>query len=267
MADETQTIEQVETPAQVETPITPAVEAEAAGAVPEVKTEPAQRAHDTVPIHRFNEVYRKTKDLEREIQDLKTRQAEPVAQPVKPLSAEDFDSVEDFNRAWVRQEADARYNERARQDQQAQHDRELDNRINEAGKNARKNGQEAATKYPDYYDALDRSRDSGIQFSQDVSLAIAESKASGDLMYYLATHTEDAEHLMRLSPDKALTEVGRLESKIKSGVVSKPVQKTTSAPAPVDTVGAVRAKDVDPYSSNASMEDFISKTRPLPKPH
>ena len=269
MADENLTIvEATPQQAQVETPITPAVEAEAAGTVPEVKTEPAQRAQDqTVPRHRFNEVYRKTKDLERELQDLKARQSEPVNKPQKPLSADDFDNVEDFNRAWVRQEADKRYDERMLQDKAERQSRDLDARFDAASKNARQNGQEAAIKYPDYFDALEASRDNGILFNQDVSLAIAESKISGDLMYHLATNQADAEHLMRLSPDKALTEVGRLESKLKNGVVSKPVIKTTSAPAPVETVGAVRAKDVDPYSANASMEDFISRTRPLPKPH
>jgi hypothetical protein len=85
--------------------------------------------------------------------------------------------------------------------------------------------EKAQTKYPDFLEVVGATDvlvpDAVLQF-------ITESDYGADITYHMANHPDFTDKIRKLSPVKALAEIGKLES-----TFEKPVQVTPAPPAPV----------------------------------
>lgn len=219
------------TPTTTETPAVPVA----------VETKPAleQPEQKTVPIHRFNEVYRQRKELERENEALRRAQAPAVPETPPTISEpkmKDFGDENDpaavkrFNEAWVDHRAELKLVQYKQEQERDRLNQTAEQRRREAGANLQQKLLEASTKNPDIYDAVSTFDRYG--FHNEFSTVVAESAKSTELIAYLAENTGEALRLRNMPLSRSLHELGRIEGNLQTGKGS-PVKPTQAAPPPV----------------------------------
>lgn len=221
-------------------PVTEPVKAPETVTEPTPKAEPAGKPEiDSIPRHRFNEVYRQKKELERQLAEATKPKETPIQAPSPPKLEDYGDDVAAFNRAFVQHEAQGIAkreidNYKKAQDTERQ-TASLNQRRDAAAANWAVKSLDASTRNPDFHQALELAEMSGIAFPPQISLLIAESEKAGDLAYYLAKNHEVSNRLLSLPYDKAILELGRIDSTLSPGN-GKPAPKITKAPAPPEPV-------------------------------
>lgn len=98
----------------------------------------------------------------------------------------------------------------------------------------------ATAEMPDFEDVL---ASSDVPMTPPMQQAIMESDVGPKLAYYLANNPEEAEKIATMSPVGAIRALGRIEERLST---TKPVIKTTNAPAPITPVGTRAAVAKDP---------------------
>jgi len=91
----------------------------------------------------------------------------------------------------------------------------------------------AVEKYPDYVERLTAFDAEGYQVAQDVVEAIALQPDSADLLYYIASHPEEAAQLAPGfgTPSHRLFTLLRMQQRVQVAPAAAPA-KVTAAPAP-----------------------------------
>lgn len=98
---------------------------------------------------------------------------------------------------------------------------------------------------------FDRDEFEQLPLTPVIAQALIDSDAAPKLMAYMAANPEEVERIATLSPARQAAELGKLEIKVSSAPV-----KTTSAPSPINPVGAGKGRTAsDPASM--SMDEYI----------
>lgn len=211
---------------------TPEVAAEAAA--PELEATAAPETEQTSPEEKPAEAAKTFsqeevdaligKRLAREQRKWERQQAQQQApKPVvaEPPAREQYASDEAYVEALAAQKAEALIAQREAQRQQAQmlesyHERE----------------EEARGKYDDFEQVAYNPR---VPITEVMAQTIQASDIGPEVAYYLGTNIKEADRIARLPPILQAKEIGKIEVKLSS---APPVQRTTSAPAPISPVTA-----------------------------
>ena len=241
---------------EVVTPVapgdTPAIETPAAAPVAPVAPEkpdgePARQDSPKVPLSRLQEETRKRRDAERELEWMKRQQPQPTpSQPQDPSPPkwEDYErqgkSAEQFNMDVVSHIAEHKarqlFDDERKRVQDSQNHNAFEDRKRGAASNFEQKSLEARSRFTDFDSSIQAMDDAGIRFPDTVALLIAESDQAADLAYHLAKNPEEAFKLSSMPVEKAIFQLGRIESTLSKGNGS-PV-KTTNTPAPVIPVAS-----------------------------
>jgi hypothetical protein len=208
---------------------------------------------------------RRARELEEELSSFKAKA--PQAQPREDAEPKpsDFKDAVEYTNALVDWKVKQKLNER---EQQQQQQREADER------NARiqtwNERQEAAKAEIDDYEDVVGAADVPIRpYLQE---AIVESEIGPRLAYHFAKNPAELERLNKLSPDSALRELGKLETKFeKSSASSEPTpveitKRATSppvsrAPAPIEPIRSVSASQVSKDPAMLSFDDYRAQRK------
>jgi hypothetical protein len=202
----------------------------------------------TVPITRFNEVYGKGKQAEREAaqarreadywrneaqrqgQTPESTAIQPQGQPIGEPQSEQFDDYNDYVKALTRwnldqDKAKSRAEEEQRQAQQrnAQFQKKLN---------------EGAAKHEDFIDTV---YNDSLPITTAMVDALAECEHAADIAYHLGKNPQEAGRIAALTPIGAAREIGKLEmqfstpapaqrSKTKAGASTSPVGSGEAPP-------------------------------------
>jgi hypothetical protein len=148
-------------------------------------------------------------------------QAQKAAAPPSDLSADQFNTYEDYAEALAERKAEellAR-RETARQQQallENYHDRE----------------ESARDKYDDFEQVAYNPK---LPITDVMAETIQSSDVGPELAYYLGSNPKEADRISRMTPFMQAKEIGKIEGKLSD---NPPVKRTTSAPAPISPVTA-----------------------------
>lgn len=217
----------------------PAESAEPAPAAAETSVTPPEAPKEpTIPKSRFDEVYRRWRDTERELMAFK--QPKEPEKPVNAPKLSDFEFDEakyqaalvEYTKSEARREAlEVIKAEKQRGEEQ------------ERMRSFKQRETDFITKTPDY--AAKVYDPANTFFTEDVARLIAESEDGPAVAYHLANNPEKAWQIANLPPTAAAREIGRIEA----GLAKKPEapKPLTQAPPPPPTIEAVEpAVEKDP---------------------
>lgn len=113
----------------------------------------------------------------------------------------------------------------------------------------------------DFEDVISEVDD--VPLSLGVSEAITSSENGPELMYELAKNKKELMRINALSPILAAREIGKIEARL-AKTESKPIPKTTKAPAPISPVGnkgsaTIKKSIYDPNLSQADYERLMAE--------
>lgn len=250
MSDEIQDINP--NPSEVETPAPAEEIAESAPA--ESGDSPAEQEKE-----RQNGVQKRINELTRQREEERRRaeywaqvaqERAAAQQPQTPnittntqLSVDNFNTYEEFMQALAQQEA-MKIVERQRQiEAQQVKQQEL------AVQRQRFQSQqaEAIAKYADFEEVVNNP---SIPVTPAMVDGIMDSDMSGDVMYYLGKHPDEARKMAGMTPTAVLREIGKIEAKL----TIKPPTKLPGAPPPPSTIGNKQNAGIDP--EKLSMEEY-----------
>ncbi len=145
---------------------------------------------------------------ERELEELRKGKSGPASEKdSKEPKAEDFKTVGEYAEALAEYKVEKKFAERDAQ------------RAKEAQETAMKQAQEAhfkrveatAKEIPDYAEVIEAS---DIDLPPHMAVYVAESPLGPKLGYHFAKHPEDFDRISKLSPIRAIAELGKLEDRI-----------------------------------------------------
>lgn len=244
-------VEQSETNEQVSTPETVENEAKAAEEVTEQPEKTFTQAElDEILQKRLSKQERKfererIRAEEREKAKTELQQSE---QPINKPKLEDYDTYEAYYEEladWKAEQKFKQIQERESQAKQQESQRTEQERIRSLIADVTAVGER---KYDDYEDALVADKNT---YSEIAINAALESDVGADILYYLATHQDEAAKISKLSPYAQAKEIGRLEVQL----TTKPAKKQSDAPAPIKPVGSAKATSLT-YSPDMSDADY-----------
>ena len=164
----------------------------------------------------------------------------PVEQPApKAPKMEDYATVEAYIEAVTDFKASALINQKEAERSQVSQQREAQNHQAKLAEGYSKQADEARRVYDDFDDITDNP---DIIISDSMAQAILRSNNGADIAYYLGKNPAEADRLLNLDPYSVAIEIGKISAKI-----VRPSPKTTSsAPAPIEPVGARATPTADP---------------------
>ncbi len=152
---------------------------------------------------------------ERELAELRSGKSGPAAaEDAKAPKSEDFKTVGEYAEALAEYKVEKKFAER--EAKQAQERQEAAARAAQDGLNKRI----AATvkELPDYAEVI---AESDIDLPPHMAVYVAESPIGPKLGYYLAKHPEDFDRISKLSPVRAMAELGKLEDRLEKPAKAK----------------------------------------------
>jgi hypothetical protein len=225
---------------------------------------PAQPS--SVPMNRFNAVYREKKELERKLQAMERPAQETVQAQEKPSEPkwEDYESkgksVEEFNSDWVDHRVNQGLQAANEKSKQEQEQNSAYERQTKAGLNFQAKAQVARSQFEDFDKTLASADAVGISFPPEINLLIAENEKAGELAYHLAKNHDDAYRIMSLPKDQAIYQLGMISSTLQSGN-GQPSKMTNSKPpiSPLNGGGTVKSE----YSDDMTQDEFNTAFPPI----
>lgn len=183
------------------------------------------------------------------------------AEAKQPTSAvepkrEDFESLEDFNRALARHEAKVEATKVIEADRKVRQEQETKARTTDTDKRiseAWSKGEEDFRKEAKDYDAVVGEFIEGELADLDPTarraiLELGDTGVGQKVLYHLAKNPDEAERIAKLSPTRQVIEIGKLEDKV------TPPKKTSNAPPPVS--GVKGASAIQGYRDNMSDAEY-----------
>lgn len=188
---------------------------------------------------------RRIAELEAEVQKFQKPEEKPKEQ-VEP-KPEEFENAVDYARALAKYETQKALDERDRQQREAEQRAQME-RQNEL---MRERVTLARKDLPDFDEVIEAASSAEFVVPVHVQAAIIDSEFGPYLAYHLAKSPEEQARIFKMTPAKALLELGKIEAKLAKadtkaeGTATKPPVETTRAPAPVGGIkadsGIVRA--------------------------
>jgi hypothetical protein len=194
-----------------------------------------------------------SKRLAREQRKWERQQAQRQADKpstTEPPEREQFESDDAYVQALATRKAEELIAQKEAQRQQAElldayHERE----------------EEARNKYEDFEQVV---YNPALRITDAMAQSIQASEIGPEVAYYLGANPKEADRISRLSPLLQAKEIGKIEVKL---ATSPPVQKTSSAPAPINPVTARSSGNpsydtTDPRSTKAmGVSEWIEAER------
>lgn len=183
-----------------------------------------------------------------EIKPQEPVQEQPTVHPDGKPQVEQFDSYEDFVEALTDWKAD----QREKQKEQATRAKTI------AEQNATRIEQ-ARTTHEDFDEAV--SNLNGIMVPPVTIEAIQESELSAEVFYYLGKNVAEAKKLQGMSIPAQLREIGRIEEKLSTKPVEKETKRVSSAPVPLNPVGASATASPKNLDEITDDEEWLKRER------
>jgi len=207
------------------------------GAAPAVKPIARTYTQEEVDGIAARVAAREGRKRERELEAIARGRVEQpkVETPVDPVAPkrENFEDYESYIRAEARYVADQRFREHvAAQEEAAKAAKEKEERAT-AQKAFDQRMTAAATKYPDFQDALETAQ--GLPITDAMFGAMIRLEEGADLVHYFGTHPAEAHRIAQLHPTVQATEIGKLAAKLPA-TVSQPAS-VSKAPEPIEPIG------------------------------
>jgi hypothetical protein len=151
----------------------------------------------------------------------------------KEPKPEDFKTVGEYTRALTKWEvAQARKAERAESERSTQQQK-----ISEVQQQFAERVAQAAKEIPDYYEVIEQA---DWEVPHHIQAYIVGEERGPQVGYYLSKHREEFDRIAKLSPIRAIAELGKLEDKLKAKAAPTPAGEPTApaatvsrAPAPI----------------------------------
>ena len=180
------------------------------------------------------------KEQRRINRQLAERQA-PAKEPVR----EQFRDDEAFTQAQIEHIAEQRANAKlAERDRLMQAEKQADTFTDMAEK--------AIEKYPDFNDVISNP---ALPINENMVEFITESDMGADVAYFLGKNPGKAVAIAQMSPVKAALALDAIARELSA----KPQPRVSSAPAPINPIGASKAVSKDP--ENMSFDEFSAWRR------
>lgn len=184
--------------------------------------------------------------LERELNRIR---AQPEPKPEEPPKREDFADAEAYIEAktdWKIKEARKSWEADQEKNRQAQEQQRILNQ-------AKARVEEASKHIPDYMEVIDGA---DMEVPPHIAGYMQESEMIAELGYHFAKSPEILEKLSKMSPAKALVEIGKIESKLtpfgqKTENVQAEKQSKTTASEPSQEVVKRAEPPIKPLSSGS----------------
>ncbi len=115
--------------------------------------------------------------------------------------------------------------------------------------------QRGEDKYDDFETVV-----SSLSYTPKMQQAIIESDTGEDIAYFLGQNPAEAQRIASLSGTAQIKEIGRLEDKLKAGIVTKP-KTAAPEPPPIISPGATVNDDKTYMDDSTSTEARIAESR------
>lgn len=174
--------------------------------------------------------------------------------PKEPKAA-DFETVGEYAEALAEYKVEKKFAER--EAKQAQERQEAAARAAQDALNKRI--AETVKDIPDYAEVINES---DLDLPPHMAVYIAESPLGPKIGYHLAKNSEDFDRIAKLSPIRAIAELGKLETKLEKGTEAAPakdapaVASTSRAPAPITPLDASAKAVVQKDPSKMSLQEL-----------
>lgn len=213
---------------------------------PVVDKEPAKPAVPVGVQKRIDQITRQKHDAERRVEELEQRLNTTSQQQIAPAGKpklEDFDyddakyidALTDWkvgNALDTRQKQDTERQQQQTARQTAQNFESKREQVIAEGIAAYEDFEEKTLNNPN------------LVITQDMANVLTESELGRDVFYYLGNNAEESRRIAGLTPMNQARELGMIEA----GLKMKPKKKVTSAPEPIQAVGArgATSANIDP---------------------
>lgn len=184
-------------------------------------------------------------DLKRELEEIKAK-SRPAAEPAKEPVASDFATVAEYAEALATFKVDQKWQQKEAEQAQHRADEEKATATREYGERLAR----TRLKFDDF-DKVVRTLEKE-EVSMQLIEYLQEAEHGPELLYNLAKQPDELARLKKLSPRKAIAELGKLELKLEKPAATPtppaktPVASVSQAPAPIaplDGKSAVVEKD------------------------
>lgn len=223
---------------------------------------------------RVQQLLRERHELRQRIAAMERPPQTQVAKVEKPKLPvlDDYNSLGEYNKAlteydakneeYFKQLAKQTFEEDQRQKQQ-QYQQTLiqqHNRAVEEGWGAKQ--EEAIKRHADYEDAVKNPEVLALmEAAPAMDSFLLDSEIGADMLYHLATNSDDAKRIAKLSPWNQARELVKLEAKVFEQIKASGPKKVTSAPPPERQLSGSRSSPSDRVASALSNNDFAAYER------
>lgn len=186
--------------------------------------------------------------LERSQQAPQQQQQAQQAQPSQAPKLDQFNSVEEYLDALADHKASQKFDHLAKEREAKESQTRQQQEAAKLYESYTKQTEQARQAYEDFDDVV---QDPDLSISQAMAEAIMRSNNGADVAYYLGKNPDQAARIASLDPFSAAVEIGR----IAATVVRPQPRKTSSAPPPIQPVGARATPVTDP--DKMSTDDWL----------
>ena len=170
------------------------------------------------------------------------QQAQPAQQAQQPSQApklEQYNSIEEYLDALADHKASQKFDHLAKEREAKESQTRQQQEVAKLHESYTKQTEQARQAYGDFDDVV---QDPDLPISQAMAEAIMRSTNGADVAYYLGKNPDQAARIASLDPFSAAVEIGR----IAATVVRPQPRKASSAPPPIQPVGARATPVTDP---------------------
>lgn len=192
------------------------------------------------------EKYRLRAELEF-LRSQQPQQAQPAQQAQQPSQApklEQYNSIEEYLDALADHKASQKFDHLAKEREAKESQTRQQQEVAKLHESYTKQTEQARQAYGDFDDVV---QDPDLPISQAMAEAIMRSTNGADVAYYLGKNPDQAARIASLDPFSAAVEIGR----IAATVVRPQPRKASSAPPPIQPVGARATPVTDPDKMSA----------------
>ncbi len=214
-----------------------------------------------VPKSRFNEIYAKNKQLERQnAQMLEALTRGQASAQVNGQANATVDAPPDISKytdqaEYIRDLAQHEGRQAATQQFQKLTEAQKVQSTQEAEQARFISAAQKFSKIPGLADALEAT--AHIVYPPEHQLLIMDSDVAKDLTLHLAANLDEAEHIASLSTAQAAREIGRIEGMIKASTVNGQAAKVSKMKAPISPVGAGNSNNSLEYTPGMNPVKFL----------
>lgn len=245
--------------------------ADPSGETPEQKAQKQSRRQRKLERERDARIRAETRAemLERELQAVKApkqvaaESGEPKIDGINPKTGVAW-TLDEYVAAASKYEADKRFDERQAADQKASQQRDAQTRASAAEQKVAeewvKQEKELEARIPSYQEDVESFTEEYIpKLSMPVRQALAEFGPA--VLHHLATHEDEVEAMLKLSPARQVAALGRIDATVKADAAPEQEPPSRRTPEPPAPARHVRQGSTQPAGLSDDMDAYIEQRR------